>query len=103
MVVNMDLNSQNIKNRLMKIKSIKKRCDRCEELFEIPLLKKCPAREILLLYYPCPHCGYFKLPNTNNNRTGRCRECLMPFGIVDHKSKGFCARCYMRYLREKAT
>jgi len=86
----------------MKIKSIKKRCDRCEELFEIPLLKKCPAREILLLYYPCPHCGYFKLPNTNNNRTGRCRECLMPFCNCRPQEQGILCEVLYEIFKRKS-
>jgi len=68
------------------------------------LIKKCPAREVLLQYYPCPHCGYYKLPlNEKNNRTGRCRECLIPFAIIDHYAKGLCKRCFQRHLRKNTT
>lgn len=82
-------------------KSIKKRCERCEEMFEIPLLKKCPAREVLLRYYPCPKCGYFRYSGTKDlSKTGRCRSCYIPFGIVDHNCLGFCKRCYMQHLRK---
>lgn len=85
-------------------KSIKKRCARCDELFEIPLLKKCPAREVLLQYYPCPKCGYFSYSGTKDlSKTGRCRSCYIPFGIVEHHSRGFCKRCLQREIRKSAT
>ena len=85
-------------------KSIKKRCERCNELFEIPLLKKCPAREILLQYYPCPKCGYFRYNGVKDlSKTGRCRSCYIPFGIIDHHAKGYCKRCYNNFLRKNAT
>jgi len=94
------LNNRLIRNQPMKIKSIKKRCERCEEIFEIPLLKKCPARETLLRYYPCPKCGYFRYSGIKDlSKTGRCKSCYIPFGIVDHHAKGLCSRCIMRYYR----
>lgn len=86
------------------INNIKKRCARCGDLYEIPNIRESPAREKLIDFYPCMHCGYIKdIKNPKFNKSGRCRDCAIPFSIVDHNAKGRCNRCYMKYLRDQNT
>lgn len=84
----------------MKIQEIKKRCSRCDNLYEIPNIKESKARNLMIDYYPCCHCGFIKdVNNPKNNRSGRCLDCAIPFQMIDHQGKGRCNRCYMRMLR----
>ena len=89
----------------MMINEIKKRCSRCGELYEIPNIRESAARERLIDFYPCCHCGFIKdIKNPKYNNSGRCRDCAIPFAIIDHHGGGRCKRCYMRHLRiESAT
>ena len=81
---------------------ISKRCERCNELFSIPNIRESRARELILQFYPCPHCLY--VPNIHYpryNRSGRCRDCSIPFSLVDHHANGRCKRCDMIALRHE--
>lgn len=82
----------------MIIKDLNKRCARCGELYEIPNVRTSKAREAMIQYYPCMHCGYEK--DHGGNKSGRCRDCAIPFNIIDHQAQGRCNRCYMRFLRK---
>lgn len=85
-------------------KELKKRCPRCENLYEIPKIKESPAFYKIIEYYPCCHCGYTKdVKDPKNNRSGRCSSCAVPFSMIDHHAKGRCNRCYVKYIRENAT
>lgn len=91
-----------MKTHSTKPDKLTKRCERCEEKFELPNLKECRARDILIQYYPCPHCLYVKdIHNAKFNNSGRCRDCAIPFKLMKHQAKGRCNRCYMRNLRHK--
>lgn len=82
---------------------IKKCCSRCEGIFYIPKTYKSRAQDILIMYTPCPHCGYVKdIANPKYNRSGRCKRCSIPFKIVNHHGKGMCMRCHRAYLRDKS-
>lgn len=88
----------------MIIKEIIKLCARCGERYEIPNIKESRARDKMIEFYPCCHCGYVKdILYPKNNKSGRCRDCSIPFTIIDHHGKGRCKRCYMKYLRDNAT
>ena len=77
-----------------------KRCARCQQLFDIPNIKESPAREKLIEYYPCSFCGYIKSHNLQEkNKTGRCRDCFIPFVIIDEHALGYCHRCYTKNWR----
>ena len=83
----------------MMIEEIKKRCSRCGELYDIPNIRQSEAREKLIEFYPCMHCGYEK--NCSGDKSGRCRDCAIPFAMIDHHAKGRCKRCSMRFLRQE--
>ena len=86
----------------MKIPSIEKICSRCDESFFIPNIKSSKARELLLIYTPCPHCLYQKKINTiDDDKSGRCRDCSIPFSLVDHHAKGRCGRRARSFYRER--
>jgi DNA-directed RNA polymerase subunit RPC12/RpoP len=71
-------------------------------MFDIPNVKESKQRQLMLLYYPCPHCGYVRdITYPRFNRSGRCLDCSIPFTIVDHHAKGMCKRCHMKLLRHK--
>lgn len=72
-----------------------KNCSRCERRFDLPNIRISPARETLILCYPCPHCGFSEC----SANKGRCADCSIPFDFIDHNAKGLCNRCYMRKLR----
>ncbi len=98
----------------MKARSIRKICERCDRHFQIPYVRASLARELMLLYFPCPHCLYTQAPPGTlvdgiARRPGpkppqpgaACRRCCIPFLFVKHHAKGFCKRCYrfvMGYL-----
>lgn len=85
----------------MKINHIKRICQRCNLKYRIPLLKQSKARENLLHYFPCTHCGYvFGLGKVVNNEIGLCTDCSVPFLISKHHAKGKCGRCYVNKLRK---
>jgi DNA-directed RNA polymerase subunit RPC12/RpoP len=65
---------------------------------EIPNIKASPIREKMILFYPCMHCGYEK--DHGGSKSGRCRDCAIPFAIIDHHGKGRCNRCYMKEMRK---
>lgn len=88
----------------MIIKFVQKRCARCQELFNIPNVKQSPIRDILLEFSPCTHCGYVKNPtDIKNNVSGRCKDCSIPFSMIDHHGKGRCHRCFMVEHRKNVT
>lgn len=81
---------------------IVKRCDRCDRQFEIPNIRLSPARDLILEYYPCSHCGYVKLILSPNSLTlGSCVDvnCRLPFALVPHRARGMCNRSYMTLMR----
>lgn len=87
------------------INEITKRCARCGDIYYIPNIRESQARDRLIDFYPCCHCGYVKdiqYPK-NRNVSGRCRDCAIPFAIIDHNAKGRCNRCYMKFLRGQNT
>lgn len=82
----------------------KKRCQRCGEIFQLPKTNKGKAMELVMEYYPCPYCKYAKSVSFPKYETiGRCKDCSIPFAIVDHHGRGMCKRCHMRDLRHKKT
>lgn len=79
---------------------IKKRCSRCEKLFDIPNLKDSKARDFALLYTPCSYCKYVEdVSNPKYEQSGRCLSCSIPFSMINHKAKGMCHRCLMKLYR----
>ena len=87
------------------INEIQKRCCRCGDLYDIPNIRESSTRERLIDFYPCMHCGFIRdIQNPKKNTSGRCRDCAIPFSIINHHAKGRCNRCYMNLLRnENAT
>ena len=77
---------------------IKRRCERCEQLYAIPNIRESRVRETLLVCFPCTWCFYSQCDPTNI--MGRCVGCSIPFNIIDHHAKGRCTRCYMSFLRD---
>ena len=92
----------------MKARSIRKICGRCGRGFDIPYVRASIARELMLMYYPCPHCLETQEPPGNlieltiKRRPGptpaapsaRCRRCCVPFVLKRHHARGYCMRCY---------
>jgi len=87
----------------MSLKTIKKRCERCNRLFDIPFIRKSKAKRDTLTYTPCTYCNYIPFSNDKINKSGRCGRCSIPFVIIDHYSKGNCKRCYQAIYRENTT
>ncbi len=88
---------------LMREPIIKKNCQRCALSFDIPNIKESKARELLLQFKPCTHCGFVESSKyQKSEKSGRCMDCSIPFSIVDHHSNGRCKRCDMRNLRHKS-
>lgn len=85
-------------NLHMKALYLTKRCQRCEEKFDIPNVRASNARLLIIQFYPCPHCGYVQ-DRPGSNTSGRCRDCSIPFSIIDHHAKGRCLRDYNAKLR----
>lgn len=59
------------------------------------------ARDLIIQFFPCGHCGFVKdilYPN-DTNRSGRCRQCRVPFAVILHYARGLCKRDYMAMLR----
>lgn len=94
--------TSHLMSHLSMAKLIKKRCERCEEQFDIPLLKQgSRAFKMVIDYTPCPHCRFVKdIHYPKYDKSGRCRRCSVPFAMVDHKAKGHCHRCLMARYRE---
>jgi hypothetical protein len=69
-------------------------------MYEIPNIRKSQARECVLQFYPCQHCGYEK--ENGGAHSGRCTGCGIQFQIIKHHAGGKCNRCYMRFLRIKS-
>ena len=83
-------------------KTIKKRCERCEMFFEIQNIKQSRARELLIIYTPCSHCGHVvdvKYPK--NDTQGNCAVCKVTFQVLKHHALGMCVRCHRAHLRDK--
>ncbi len=87
----------------MSLKVIKKRCGRCDKMFDIPLVRESKAKRDLLTYTPCTYCKYIAFGNDEINKSGRCGRCSIPFVIIDHYAKGNCRRCYQVIFRENTT
>lgn len=82
--------------------TIEKHCDRCEEVFYIPNIRQSRAREMILQFYPCPNCHYVPdILYPRFNKSGRCRDCSIPFSLIDHQAHGYCNRCLMKVLRHE--
>lgn len=79
---------------------LKKRCERCEKLYDLPRVQKSRAKEILIQFFPCSHCGFAK-EQEKSEQSGRCKDCSIPFFIINHHYKGNCNRCYMTKYRKK--
>lgn len=77
--------------------TITKICQRCEKPFAIPNVRKSPAREHMLMCYPCSHCLYSSCDVGKDG--GRCTDCSIPFTIIRHHAKGRCDRDYMKLIR----
>jgi hypothetical protein len=85
---------------MSKPEHIKKICFRCDRAFSIPNIKESIARDILIEFMPCPHCGYVKNPLVpNGKRDGRCADCTVAFTVVKYHTKGRCKRCSRAYYR----
>ena len=80
-------------------KTLTKRCERCEKLFTLPNLKESRARELLIVYHPCTHCGYSR--DFPGDSQGRCTDCLLPFAVFPNHARGKCKRCHMAWLRSQ--
>ena len=72
---------------------IEKRCQACGNVYPLPNLRECRARDLILQLFPCPACVTID--------DGRCidESCLIPFRVRPHHAKGRCLRCYNRLLR----
>lgn len=75
-----------------------KRCQRCQEMYEIPNVRESKARLLIIQFHPCPHCGFIQ-DHPDAKTSGRCIDCSIPFSIINHHAKGRCYRDYMRLLR----
>ncbi len=84
-------------------KVIKKRCERCGEMFDILFIRKSKAQRDSLTYTPCTYCGYIPFGGDRVNKSGRCGRCSIPFVIIDYYSKGNCKRCYQVLHRKNTT
>lgn len=62
--------------------------------FDIPLIRSSWARELILVLFPCPHCGYSQFKGERID--GACRHCGVPFWIEPHHAHGYSKRCYRR-------
>lgn len=78
-------------------KYLKKRCERCDELFDIPNIRRSVARDAIIQFYACTHCGYSKTGEIFGQHAGRCKSCSIPFAIIHHHGKGMCNRCYKKH------
>lgn len=66
-------------------KFVEKRCDNCEEIFLIPLVREGYAHRLICRFSVCPLCN----PNAK-----KCRDCFVPFNVKPHYAKGMCRVCY---------
>ncbi len=87
----------------MSQKVIKKRCGRCDEMYNIVFIRESKAKRDALTYTPCTFCGYIAFGSDLINRSGRCKRCSIPFAIVEHRAKNMCNRCYHHVFRNNAT
>lgn len=87
----------------MSLKVIKKRCERCDSMYDILFIRESKAKRDALTYTPCTFCGYIAFGNEKINKSGRCGRCSIPFVIIDHHAKGLCNRCYQYNFRNNAT
>jgi hypothetical protein len=86
----------------MKQPNIQKRCQNCDCTFLIENARESHFREILLLYTPCPHCGFTApIHYPRYERDGSCNSCHLAFTLVFFKGNGKCERCYKAALRDK--
>lgn len=73
--------------------NLEKRCQACGNFYQVPNLRECRARDLILQLFPCPACVL--------TSEGRCADptCLLPFTVIPHHARGRCLRCYNRLLR----
>lgn len=76
-------------------KTLQKRCENCNKLYSIPLIRTSRALDNLIRFYPCPHCNFH---NTEDQKQ-KCSDCLVPFSVEKFYASFLCKRCYMRRLR----
>ena len=75
---------------------MRKRCERCEEVYDIPTVKQSHAKDLIIRYFPCPHCYH---RDGAVDTVGRCKVCAIPFTIINHHGKGMCKRDHQAWLR----
>lgn len=79
-----------------------KTCERCEKAFKLPNVRASRSRELVIQYFPCPHCAYSKeVDFPVYDKQGRCTDCSIPFSMVKHQGRGRCNRCFMKLLRHE--
>jgi len=85
--------------------TVEKRCENptCGEFFPVPNIRQSRARELLLQFYPCPHCGFVReIQYPRYERPGSCCDCFLAFSLVGYQARGRCNRCLMILLRHEA-
>lgn len=85
-------------NGRLNIPTLKKRCQRCDQLYEIPNIRRSNARDLIIQFHPCSHCLFIQ-DQPDSEKSGRCRSCSVPFTIIDHHALGKCKRDYERDRR----
>lgn len=82
----------------MKAPSILKTCPHCDGRFYIPLVRSSSVRELLLVHFPCPHCGFTNWPYHVPIGEQACKGCGTPFWLEAHHARGYSKRCYRRLM-----
>lgn len=86
---------------------IERRCTQCSKIFALPNIRDSIAKEYILRFFPCSHCGHVagvvysekEYKRVKWTELPRCIGCYTPFSVVKHHAYGRCKTCHQRKRR----